>query len=149
MLRQIFWIVATLGLAACSRADASTRIGDIEIMDAWVASTFLMPDMDMNGAAYMTIWNRGVDADRLVAADTDAAEAVEFHQTSVQNNIASMQWLESIDIPAQTEVRVAPGAYHLMLVAITRELKVGETITLRLTFAEAGMVVVTALVRER
>lgn len=92
----------------------------------------------------------GAEADRLVAADTDVAQAVEFHQTTIDDKgLATMKPLAAIELPPNSEIRVEPGSYHLMLVAITRELKVGDTVMLRLTFEKAGTVELVAPVRDR
>jgi hypothetical protein len=41
-------------------------------------------------------------------------------------------------------VRLAPGSYHLMLHGLTRRLVVGDTVTVELRFARAGLVTVRA-----
>lgn len=142
------WIALLLAAGAC--APSAAKLGAIEIMDVWVASTVVMPGMAMNGAAYMVIWNRGNEPDRLVAAETDAAQAVELHQTVIDGQgIATMKPLTAVELPPNAEVRIEPGSYHLMLVAITREFKVGDIVNLSLTFEKAGTVELAAFARER
>lgn len=107
--------------------------------------------MAMSGnisAAYMTIANSGSSADKLVSAASTVAGAIELHTTVVQDNVAKMQQVEGIDVPAGGEVQLKPGGYHIMLINVTRDLKAGDTFTLTLTFAQAGKVDVTVQVRQ-
>lgn len=100
-------------------------------------------------AAYLTLVNTGAEADRLVGAATDAAAAVELHTDEVRKHVVRMQPLRSIEVPANGEVRLEPGGYHLMLLNVTRDLQPGETIALTLTFEKTGKVETTARIRER
>lgn len=59
----------------------------------------------------------------------------------------AMQPVAKIDIPAGGTVALEPGGYHLMLMELKEEPKVGSTVELTLTFEGAGDVVVKAEVR--
>ncbi len=59
-----------------------------------------------------------------------------------------MQEVDKIDIPAGGTVELAPGGYHVMLLNLGSDLKVGDSIGVTLTFKNAGEVKVTAEVRE-
>ena len=91
-----------------------------------------------NGAAYLTIVNRGATADRLTSAESDVAGSVELHQTIVKDNVMSMSPVEAIDVPANGRVELKPGGYHIMLVGLKQDLKAGSTIQLTLVFEKAG-----------
>lgn len=102
-----------------------------------------------NSAAYMTIRNPGNQPDRLVKATSDVAKVVELHTVEEQNGVMAMHPVEGIDVPANGEATLKPGGFHVMLIALTRDLKVGDTVTVTLTFANAGDMTVQAKVRER
>lgn len=91
-----------------------------------------------NGAAYLTLANDGEVADRLTAAATDAAEAVEIHETSLDDGSMAMRQVDSVEVPAGGTAVLEPGGLHLMLVGVTTDLEDGDTVTLTLTFARAG-----------
>lgn len=59
-----------------------------------------------------------------------------------------MQKVEYIAIPAGKTTKLEPGGYHVMLMKLAKPLKVGETITVSLTFEKAGKKEVTATVKE-
>jgi copper(I)-binding protein len=102
------------------------------------------------GAVYMTIRNPDSQPDRLVKARTDAAKAVELHTVSQdKNGIMAMHPADGIDVPANGEATLQPGGMHIMLIGLTRDLNVGDQVTVTLTFAKAGDRAVTAIVRER
>jgi copper(I)-binding protein len=110
-----------------------------------------MASMDgaSNSVIYLTIANSGTGADRVTAASSDVAEAVEMHRTEIKNNVASMRAVQAIEVPPKGEVQVNPGGYHLVLVHVRRELRAGGSFTLTLTFEHAGRVPVTVTVHDQ
>ncbi|HWV23894.1 MAG TPA: copper chaperone PCu(A)C, partial [Thermomicrobiales bacterium] len=100
-------------------------------------------DLSM-GAAYLTITNTGDEPDRLIAVETDVAEAVEVHEVTMTNNVMEMSPLhDGLEIPAGETVSLEPGGYHIMLIGITKSLIAGEHYEMTLTFEHAGDVTVT------
>jgi periplasmic copper chaperone A len=100
-----------------------------------------------NGAVYMTIVN-GNTADRLVTAKTGAAQAAELHTVEMNGGMMQMHPVEGgIPVPANGQVELKPGGYHVMLIGLKQELKPGMTINLELTFEKAGVKQVVADVR--
>ncbi len=93
------------------------------------------------GAAFMVIKNTGTEDDRLVAASTDAATRVELHTHVMTDGIAKMMEVpEGFVIPAQGETLLQRGGYHVMMMGLTAPFVQDETITLHLTFENAGEV---------
>jgi copper(I)-binding protein len=99
------------------------------------------------GAAFMTIKNSGKETDRLVAVNSDVADAVEIHLSEMKDDVMTMRPVEGVDVPAGGEAVLAPGGYHVMLIGLKRELVVGEKVNLTLTFEKAGQMSVEAEVR--
>jgi len=102
----------------------------------------------VTGAAYMTIANTGSAADQLVKVTTGVAEQVELHTTTIENNVAQMRPVLSIEVAANGQVELKSGSYHMMLINVNRSLQVGDTVPVTLTFQNAGDVIVNAEVRE-
>jgi len=100
-------------------------------------------------AIYMTIRNPGDQGDRLIKAESDAANVVELHNVAEKNGAMAMFPVEAVEVPAQGEAVLKPGSFHIMLIDLTRDLNVGDTVTVTLTFEQAGPLTVTAEVRER
>lgn len=92
-------------------------------------------------AAYMVI--QSPVADRLIGASCDCASTVEAHQTVVTNGVARMIGPASVDLPAKSIIKFAPGGRHLMLMGLKRQLATGKAVTITLRFEKAGAAPVT------
>lgn len=95
--------------------------------------------MGSNSAAYMTIRNSGA-ADNLISASTDVAGKVELHTVVADGDVMRMEQVEKIEVPANGEALLKPGGFHVMLLEVKQDLKVGDTIDLSLTFEKAGTI---------
>jgi copper(I)-binding protein len=136
----IISVIAMVGLAGCGSG------GSITVTDAWARPSM---GMDRAGAAYMVIENTGEEGDVLLGAASPAAATVEVHETVAGGDgTMSMQPIGSLDIAPGDTVSLEPGGYHIMLIELTDELVVGDTIEITLTFETAGEVKVSAEVRE-
>jgi copper(I)-binding protein len=130
---------------AWARPAASSASGGTPGTDRAIAGTMAS---GTNSVAYLTIANRGDGRDKLIGATADVAEAVELHHTAIENNVASMSRVQEVEVPQHSTVLFSPGGYHLVLVKVRRDLRPGDTVTLTLTFEHAGVVTVSAQVRE-
>jgi len=101
-----------------------------------------------NSAAYMILRNGGEAADRLLKAESDVAEAVELHKSTMEGGMMKMAPVEIIEVPAKGQAKLEPGGLHVMLIGLKRELKAGEKIKLKLQFEKAGMQEIEAEVRK-
>lgn len=138
-------VILALGLAACASSAAPSSSGTMTVTNAWARAS---ASMGMAGAAYMTITNGTGQADALVSVSTPAAANPEIHQTTEDaSGMMGMHPVDRINIPAGGTVTLEPGGFHIMLINLTGELKVGSTIELTLTFEKAGQVKVMAEVR--
>jgi periplasmic copper chaperone A len=130
-------VAMVLLLPACSES------GGIGVEDAWARS----PMQDV-GAAYFTVANEGDAEDRLIDATAEIADRTEIHETVIEDGQAEMRPIEGVAIPAGETMAFEPGGYHVMLFDLAESLTVGETISLVLTFEEAGEIEVEAEIRE-
>jgi copper(I)-binding protein len=105
--------------------------------------------MSGTGGVFMRLVNKGKEPDRLLGGKTDVAPTVEIHETVIEGGLAKMQMLAGgLEVPAQGEVLLEPGSYHLMLIGVTHDLKVGDEVSIELQFEKSGRVTVEARVRE-
>jgi hypothetical protein len=101
-----------------------------------------MPPGQAVTAAFMTLQNTGTEPARLLSVSSDSAERVEIHMHRHNNGMMRMEQVESITVPAGAVFTFEPGAYHLMLVNITRPLVEGDNVQLKLEFNHAEQVTV-------
>ena len=102
-----------------------------------------MENMSM-GAFYFTVTNNGDETDRLVKIESDIAEVIEIHNVEMKDGAMTMvPQHDGLEIPANEEVVLEPGGYHVMLIGITESLVDGEEFTATLFFEDAGEVEIT------
>lgn len=140
-------------VAACTSGGAATSAPPTAPPSATagptVSGVWVRPPMAPGrpAAGYLTIVG-GATVDALVGASSPIAGSVEIHETMPgASGMMAMQPVAKIDIPAGGTVALEPGGYHLMLMELKEEPKVGSTVELTLTFEGAGDVVVKAEVR--
>lgn len=95
-----------------------------------------------SGAAFMTIKNNGTEADRLVGAETPAAEKAELHTQLMDDGVMKMRQVDAIELPPGEPVALRPGGLHVMLMGLKQPLTQGGRFPVTLTFAKAGTVTV-------
>jgi len=116
--------------------------GKMEVLKPWsrpaVAGT--------NGVGYMVLANTGRSADALEKVESPLASRVEIHSMSMAGGVMSMTKVNGVSVPAGGEATFGPGAYHLMLIGLTRTLKAGDQIPATLTFASGAKIKVAFVV---
>ena len=127
-----------LALAAAFAAFLSTAAptsagGALIVEDA--RARILLPSRP--GAAWLTIHNSGGD-DRLIGADSPAAERVELHRHTHKDGVMTMRRVEAIDIPTGGETALEPGGDHLMLFGLKPGLKTSGSFPLTLVFEKSA-----------
>lgn len=123
------------GLTESFRYEILSQAGDHE-----------MPNMDHSNAmgeasaVYMQIENNGAAALVIAAAKSSAAHLVEFHRSVVENDIARMEKIETLVIPAGGRLELRPGDLHIMLRQLKTDLKTGSSIGLHLELASGEII---------
>jgi len=103
-----------------------------------------------SGGAYVTIENKGKNADKLVGASSPVAKTVEIHTMTMDGNVMKMREVGQIEIPAAGRIEMKPGdGYHLMLMGLQQPLKPGDSFPMTLVFEKAGKTEVTVKVQEK
>lgn len=115
-----------------------------------MSGAWVRPPMgaDLPAAGYLTIIGGSESSDALVGASSPVAGSVEIHETKADaGGMTGMRPVGQIDIAAGATVKLEPGGFHLMLMGVTEDLTIGDTVEITLTFEKAGNVVVQAEVR--
>jgi copper(I)-binding protein len=106
------------------------------------------PGRAVTGAAYMTLVNGGTSADKLVGAETPAADKVQFHKETEENGISRMREVHDVQLAPGAKIVFKPGEMHMMLVGLKQPLIEGQTFPLTLQFEKAGKVEVTVPIQK-
>ena len=114
----------------------------LHVMDPWARES---PMLELAGAAYMVIHNNTDADDALVGASSPAAEFVELHLSSMDDEgMMSMNQVAEIAVPAHADAVLKPGSYHVMLINLVEPLEEGASVELSLEFTTAEPQTVTA-----
>lgn len=125
-------------LASTTFASAETKIGDLMLTDPFTRAT--LPNQPVGGG-YLNIMNMGNTDDTLIAATSKVSALTEIHEMKMENDVMQMRALaDGLPIPAGETVVLAPGGYHLMFMQLNTPFVEGETVTVTLTFENAGEV---------
>ena len=120
----VFTLVIVLLLSGC----AAPAAAGVEVQDAWMRPAV----QGGNGAVYFAIHSSA--AEELVGVSSDVAEAVEMHESKMNEDVMEMRQVQSVPLGAGEEVMFEPGGLHVMLVNLQRDLEAGDEIEITLHF---------------
>lgn len=130
-------IVGGILLAAAAASQAQ-----VEARAAWARATV---HGQTTAGVYMQL--KSSERASLVGAESPAASSVEIHEMKMENNVMRMRALSKLELPPGKTVEMKPGGYHIMLLALKKQLKKGEVVPVRLKVEMADKSVRTLEVR--
>ncbi|MBK5264474.1 MAG: copper chaperone PCu(A)C [Alphaproteobacteria bacterium] len=133
-----FLLGLTLFLAACAPAKI------LYVDQAWVR---LSPNDDTPSAGYFTV-HGGEEDVQLLSVISPVVLRVDMHESMDKGGMMSMQPLNSVDIPARTNVAFAPGGKHLMIWGINTAIKQQGKLPLTFIFSNGDRIIYDAVIRQ-
>jgi uncharacterized protein YcnI/copper(I)-binding protein len=117
---------------------ASVTVGALEISGGFTRAT--LPNAPVGGG-YVSITNKGGEADRLVSAASPVAGVTQIHEMKMEGDLMKMNEVPGgVEIPAGETVSLKPGGLHIMFMQLAQPLVEGTKVPLTLTFEKAGSV---------
>ncbi|MGW6978025.1 copper chaperone PCu(A)C [Streptomyces sp. NPDC054932] len=136
-LAVVLSLTAALAISGCS--------GKAE-PEMTVSGAFMpQPVNDKMAGGFMVISNRSENADKLTGATSPLSDDLQIHETKDQK----MQQVQSMDVPANGELRLERGGNHIMFMGLKSTPKVGDKVTVELHFEKSGPVKVELDVKDR
>ena len=129
-------------VALASALPSPVYAADVSAEAAWARAS---AGPARNGAAYVTLLNRGADA-ALVGAETPASARVELHNHVRDGDVVRMRRVDSVALPAGERVALAPGGLHVMLLGLAAPLEEGASFPLTLRFDDGDSLTVAVSV---
>ena len=111
-------------------------IGDLVLTGAYIPEP-AAPDV---AAAYLTVTNKGSVPDSITKLSTSVTNDVQAMTETSSGTAGSMTDLSKVTIPAHGSVKFTQDHSHLMLSNPTKHLKMGDKVTMTITFTHAGTV---------
>lgn len=126
--------VIALAVSACGQPVAPLVATDLSVKPP-------LPGMQMT-AGYLTLHNNTAQPIAIDAVTSPQFGRVEMHETVVEDGVARMIGLDSIVIPAGSDVVFEPGGKHLMLMqpagtidTVTLAFRAGDAVVLSVSVA--------------
>ena len=116
----------------------------IEIENAWMRPS----SKNMATALYFTVENKTEFADTLYMVDSDIAGKVEMHETYSQDDMMGMREVGMIVMKSGETFELKPGAHHIMLMKLNKDIKDGDEAEFILYFKQAGEIKITATAKK-
>jgi len=120
-------IISSLAISASLLA--TPLHAQVIVTDAWVRAT--VPQQKATGAFMQLSSPKDT---KLVSASSPITPIVEVHEMAMQDNVMKMREVPAIELPAGKTVELKPGGYHVMLLDLKQQVKVGGTVPLALVF---------------
>ena len=112
---------------------ASAAQAQVTITEAWVRAT--VPNQSATGAFMRMASKKDT---KLISANSDAAGAVEVHEMTMEKDIMRMRAVDGLQLAAGKPLELKAGGYHLMMMDLKKQLKVGFEVQISLVFQNAN-----------
>ncbi len=116
-----------LATALLTLSSGVALASDIEIKTVWIRGT--VAGQQATGA-FMDVTSKSGAA--LVGASSPVAGVTEVHEMTMDGNVMKMRAIPRLELPAGKVVKLEPGGYHVMLMALKQPLKAGDSVPLTL-----------------
>ena len=129
-IKVFFRIIPCMVILAAVLLTACGAEKGIEVHKVWMRPGA----QGENEAVYFVMHNHASETDELTSVTSDAAQAVELDETTVVDDVAKMKKVDSVPVEAFAEIEFAPRGYHVMLIGLKQDLKLGDEIEITLHF---------------
>lgn len=124
--------------AAPPAAAHDYTVGGIHIVHPWTRAT---PKGAKVAGGYMTLTNKGTEADRLVGGSSAVAGRFEIHEMRTVDGVMRMRPLsKGLEIKPGETVKLEPGSYHIMMMDLKVPVQQGKRVSGTLEFERAGSI---------
>lgn len=138
----IITLLIVMNLVACS--DFRAGENGIKIENAWAR-----PALQGNpSAVYFQMENNLKESDKLVSVTSEVAEFNEIHLSSMVEGTMKMMEQEFVEIKPDQVIEFKPMSYHVMLINLEQDLKLGDRFEISLTFEKSGQKNIIVEVKE-
>ena len=125
-------VLTTILLTACTSEE------EIQVHSPWMMPAF----QSNNAAVYFRLYNHTSEGDLLTGVSSEAADAVELDESTINGNLVEMRQAEHVLLPASTEVKFRSGALQVMLIGLRQDIKLNDEIEIILHFLHYADLVV-------
>src|ERR1043166_3466514 len=137
-MKACYLVAGLFALLAAAASAEDYKVGPLVIDQPWTRAT---PKNAPVAGGYLKITNTGSTPDRLLGGSAEVAKRFEIHEMKMDGGVMKMRELkDGLEIPPGATVELKPGAYHIMMMNLSRPLAKGDKVKGSLTFEKAGKV---------
>ncbi|HEC04777.1 MAG TPA: copper chaperone PCu(A)C [Thiothrix sp.] len=140
-LAIILSIITVSVIAGCGGDKPTAPVAEvIKVENAYIRA---MPPGQKVTAMFMKLENTSADKHRLVGVETiesNISNAVELHEHKHVNGMMKMGQVPFIELQSNDMTALQPGGYHVMLIGLKQDLKLGDKVAMKLTFEDDSSV---------
>jgi copper(I)-binding protein len=125
--------------------EAAHKGSSIEVVDPYLRAN--IPGTT-NGVAFMVLKNHGDQDVFLTGVKSEIANKIELHTTLHEGEKNRMREVSKIKVPKGASAALESGHFHVMLIGLKRDLKVGEKVGLKLEFSNGETLSIEAPVKK-
>lgn len=130
----------------CLMSIASVSHAQVSVSNPWVRAT--VAEQKSTGA-FMLLTAKSDS--KLIGASSSAADHVEIHKMAMENDVMKMRQIPTLELPANQQITLEPGSYHIMLLGLKKQISPGDevplTLTVEKTNGEGNQIDVRAIAR--
>jgi copper(I)-binding protein len=131
-------LAATILLSACSNP------APLYVDQAWIR---LSANPASPSAGYFIV-HGGAAPVQLRGLLSDAVQRIEMHESMAAGEMMSMKPIDSVDIPAGTDVAFAPGGKHAMMFGINAQVAAQGKVPLTFLFSNGDRIEFDAVIQK-
>src|ERR1700686_1916830 len=106
--QNVKWLSVAMAMTLVMMGSA--QAAPVDITDPWFRA---LPGK-LPAGGYFTAQNNSRRDIAITGVSSDACGMLMIHQSSNKGGMSSMDMMERVTIPANGQIRFAPGGYHLM-----------------------------------
>lgn len=152
-IKLLLILFVVLILSGCAKQEdeskqneePESKMSGIMVHNAWIR-----PSAEGTTTAFFGMIMNHTDVnDTLIDVSSNLAEITELHESyKKESDMMGMRHIDALPVDANSSVELKPRSYHVMLIILNQDLKVGEQKEVTLHFKNAGEIKVTAEVKD-
>lgn len=149
MKKIAMMVVAALALAGCSSGSSEPAASSTPVAQVSVTGAYILPNGDVAGM-FGDVANAGSQSVKLTGGSAPDVGMVQIHEYVKDGTTETMKEIPGgLEIPAGGSVALKPGGYHVMMMQVTADWQVGDTVPVTLNLSDGTSVTVQAEVKQR
>ena len=117
----------------------SLQAAELQVSNEWIRPGA----KGMGTALYFVVENQSDVPDTLYKVTSDVSSMIQLHETYTKDEMMGMREVGEMVIEPESSLELKPGGYHIMVMKLKRDIKVGGKAEFVLNFKNVGDILIT------